>query len=85
MFYRTDIFEELGIEPPETWEDLYRIIPVLQRNNMEIGLPYQQMDGQNLIDAGMDYQAVKGKGQQRTEGKEYVVNDGDIIEFLFNV
>lgn len=53
MFYRTDIFEELGIEPPETWEDLYKIIPVLQRNNMEIGLPFQQMDGQNLIDAGM--------------------------------
>lgn len=23
MFYRTDILEELGLEPPETWEDLY--------------------------------------------------------------
>ena len=22
---------------------------------------------------------------QRTEGKEYVVKDGDVIEFLFNV
>ena len=29
--------------------------------------------------------AVKAKGLQRTEGKEYVVKDGDIIEFLFNV
>lgn len=29
--------------------------------------------------------AVKAQGQQRTEGKEYVVHDGDIIEFLFNV
>ena len=28
---------------------------------------------------------VKSKGLQRTEGKEYVVQDGDIIEFLFNV
>ena len=28
---------------------------------------------------------VKAKGLQRTEGKEYVVKDGDIIEFLFNV
>ncbi len=27
---------------------------------------------------------VKAKGLQRTEGKEYVVKDGDIIEFLFN-
>lgn len=39
----------------------------------------------DLEAAGFDYQAVKGKGQQRTEGKEYVVKDGDIIEFLFNV
>ena len=27
----------------------------------------------------------KAKGLQRTEGKEYVVHDGDVIEFLFNV
>ena len=28
---------------------------------------------------------VKAKGLQRTEGKEYVMQDGDIVEFLFNV
>lgn len=39
----------------------------------------------DLEAANFDYLAVRGKGQQRTEGKEYVVNDGDIIEFLFNV
>ncbi len=39
----------------------------------------------DLDEAGFDYQAVKAKGKQRTEGKEYVVADGDIIEFLFNV
>ena len=39
----------------------------------------------DLVEAGFDYQAVKAKGKQRTEGKDYVVNDGDIIEFLFNV
>lgn len=38
-----------------------------------------------LADCGYDYAAVKSKGLQRTEGKEYVVNDGDVIEFLFNV
>lgn len=38
-----------------------------------------------LADCGFDYAAVKAKGAQRTEGKEYVVADGDIIEFLFNV
>jgi ABC-type glycerol-3-phosphate transport system substrate-binding protein len=53
MFYRKDILGELGIEPPRTWDDVYRLIPVLQRNNMEFGLPIQDVDAQNLIDAGM--------------------------------
>lgn len=39
----------------------------------------------DLATQDFDYAAVKAKGQQRTEGKEYVVQDGDIIEFLFNV
>jgi ABC-type glycerol-3-phosphate transport system substrate-binding protein len=53
LFYRKDIFAELGIKPPQTWEDVYAIIPVLQRNNMQVGLPYQQTDAIDLIDAGM--------------------------------
>ena len=32
-----------------------------------------------------DRNKVKEKGLLRSEGKEYVVKDGDIIEFLFNV
>ena len=38
-----------------------------------------------LAACNFDYAAVKAKGLQRTEGKEYVVQDGDVIEFLFNV
>lgn len=30
-------------------------------------------------------QGAKGSGKMRTEGKEYVVKDGDVIHFLFNV
>ncbi len=39
MFVRTDIFEELKIEPPTTWEELYAVIPVIQRKNMQVGIP----------------------------------------------
>ncbi len=39
----------------------------------------------DFVACGYDMAAVKAKGLQRTEGKEYVVKDGDIIEFLFNV
>lgn len=38
-----------------------------------------------LAECDFSYATVRAKGLQRTEGKEYVVNDGDIIEFLFNV
>jgi ABC-type glycerol-3-phosphate transport system substrate-binding protein len=38
MFYREDILEDLGIDVPETWDDLMAAIPVLQFNNMNIGI-----------------------------------------------
>ena len=40
---------------------------------------------QDLLANNFDYLQVRSKGLQKTEGKEYVVKDGDIIEFLFNV
>lgn len=39
MFYRTDIFEELGLSVPKTWDEVYALIPQLQNNNMDLGLP----------------------------------------------
>jgi len=39
MFYRKDVLEEIGVKPPDTWDDFYAILPVLQRNYMDIGLP----------------------------------------------
>ena len=38
MFYRTDIFEELELELPETWEELIHILPIIQRRNMDVGV-----------------------------------------------
>jgi len=39
MFYRTDILEELGVKPPNTWKELYEIIPDIQKKNMDISVP----------------------------------------------
>lgn len=39
MFYRKDVLERLNITPPKTWDELYGILPILSRNNMEFGLP----------------------------------------------
>lgn len=38
MFYRKDIFAELDIEVPKTWDDLYEIVPDLQTNYRDVGM-----------------------------------------------
>ncbi len=68
LFTRMDILEELGLEPPDTWEDLYRMIPILARRNMDVGIPsllpqapgdpympFPRTFGTLLIQAGLDY------------------------------
>lgn len=45
LFYRTDIFEDLGLLPPETWEDVISLIPDLQKHNLEFYLPVPQTQG----------------------------------------
>lgn len=39
MFCRTDIFDELGIEVPKTWDELINTIIVLQKNKLTAGIP----------------------------------------------
>lgn len=39
LYYRKDLLGELGLDPPETWDDLYEMLPVLSQNNMSVGLP----------------------------------------------
>ncbi len=38
MFVRTDVFEQLGLEIPTTWDEVYDIAQVIQRNNMSLGV-----------------------------------------------
>lgn len=59
LFYRKDILADLGLEIPQTWDDVLAMIPVLQYNNMEIGLTADyltylyQMGGSLYADDGM--------------------------------
>jgi len=44
----------------------------------------QTISYEQLLEAGSLVEA-KNKGWLRSEGKEYIVNEGDVMEFLFNV
>ena len=39
MFYRTDIFEELGLTPPKTWEEFYHAAGKIQKKKLMVGVP----------------------------------------------
>ena len=59
MFLRLDILNEIGIEIPKTWDDLYKAQSKLQNHNMEIGVgadyfPFLYQSGGSIwADEGM--------------------------------
>jgi len=60
LFYRADLLQSMQMQPPQTWEDVYAIIPRLQENGMEFYYP----DGVNgyapfLMQNGGKYYAEK--------------------------
>ncbi len=46
LFYRKDILEFLGVEPPETWEEVVSLIPVMQKYNYYF---YTPLGGDNAF------------------------------------
>ncbi len=48
MFYRKDILSELGLSVPNTWDEFFEVVSILQRNNMEVGFP-QGMAGMQIF------------------------------------
>ncbi len=57
MFYRKDIFRQLEIEPPDTWDEFKKILPTLQQNGYDFAvqptnyLPFVYQNGAGLYTA----------------------------------
>ena len=52
MFYRTDIFDKLGLNPPKIWEDFLAVTGILQRNKMNAYLPYTKLGAAGTVNIG---------------------------------
>ena len=39
MFYRKDVLEEMGLEVPDTWQELIEMLPTIQGNNLSVCIP----------------------------------------------
>ena len=54
LFYRKDIFVDLGLEVPETWDDVEAIIRALSENQMEMGFS-QAMTQIYMYQSGVEW------------------------------
>lgn len=55
MFYRTDVFEMLGITVPKTWDDFFETAAVLQKNNLTAGITWTDAYNTLLYQSGGNY------------------------------
>lgn len=75
MFYRKDILSELGMEIPQTWDEVKVAMTVLAKNQMEFGmLPSEQIFAMLLYQNG---------GQYYTENGDRSLLDSDIAVNTF--
>ncbi len=53
MFYRTDVFKDLGLTVPKTWDDFLYCATIIQRYNMDVYVPYTQITTAGTVNAGV--------------------------------
>lgn len=53
LFYRTDIFEQMGLKIPDTWDEFLNTSNILLRKNMQVGLPYTQITAMTQVNTGV--------------------------------
>lgn len=76
LFYRSDIFDALGLKPPKTWQEFRDIIPVLHMNNYDACIPgvtplasmIVQRGGDLYLGQGKDYGTESGLAEESAMG-----------------
>src|SRR5690554_4002839 len=53
LFYRKDILHDLGLGIPDTWDEVFELIPELQKNNMNLGLPVNDLNARRQVNPGI--------------------------------
>lgn len=53
LFTRDDVLADLGVKKPETWDEFYNYLQVMQINGLYVGVPYAGVDSSGAVDAGI--------------------------------
>ncbi|AWB44679.1 ABC transporter substrate-binding protein [Paenibacillus sp. CAA11] len=78
LFYRKDILKELNLKPPETWQDIYNMISVLQKHNMEFYLPIEAINASLVPNATFSMLLYQNGGEFYRDGGRKSALDSDI-------
>lgn len=78
LFYRKDILKELGLEPPQTWQDIYNMISVLQKHNMEFYLPIEAANASLVPNPTFSMMLYQNGGEFYRDGGRKSALDSEI-------
>ncbi len=86
MYYRQDILDQIGLEVPETWDEFIEATAVLQRNNMNVYLPYTRLINASIVNTGVGglnlYSTLLNQHQVNIYNEEGTRNNLDSTEAI---
>ena len=80
LFARTDLMAQLGLTPPETWEELRQILPRLQKKHMQVGLPYSVISAAMAVNYGLGAKDLFPTLLMQHGGR-FFKEDGSAVDF----
>jgi multiple sugar transport system substrate-binding protein len=82
MYYRTDLLEEYGFDPPETYDDMIRIADTITADRPELtAFTWPGAKDEEVVMAFSDFLHGFG-GSYRDESGEYAFDSEDAVEAL---
>lgn len=86
MFYRSDVFKNLGIEVPKTWDEFIATAKKLARSNFDVWLPYTQITTVNQVNTGIGSLNLfsslllqRGLSLYSSDGRSSTLTDAQVI------
>ena len=80
MFYREDIMKDLELEIPQTWDDVIALLPTIQGNNLEVGLPTTASTTAPDLSAFYTFLYQMGGDVYDEEGKKTTINQEEGVK-----
>lgn len=84
LFYRKDILEDLGMEVPQTWDDVIALIPELNKQQLGFGLPVAISDAIGIGFNGYAMFLYQNGGEFYTaDGAESLLSSNAAIDSFY--